>query len=160
MDATQWAGVFSFGLAAAACLVAGCRPWPFLAIVNAGFAAECALGWRHGFHDRAVAAMGDLYSERTPAQLLMMVVIMGLAAIGLLRLRDRSGTRRHSGAAKVTLLSATLFLLETISLHGVDALIYRPATGLLVIGWLWLLLGGTTVACAWLNVRRTGVLRK
>ena len=46
MDATQWTGVISFGLAAATCLVAGCRPWPLLTIVNAGFAAECALGWR------------------------------------------------------------------------------------------------------------------
>src|SRR3546814_14155712 len=76
MDATQWTGVFSFGLAAAACLVAGCRPWPLLTIVNAGFAAESALGWRHGFHDWAVAAMGDLHSGRTPAQFLMMAVVV------------------------------------------------------------------------------------
>lgn len=160
MDATQWTGVFSFGLAATACLAAGCRPWPLLTIVNAGFAVECVLGWRHGFHDWAIAAMGDHYGERTSAQLLMMAVVVGFAATGLLQLRDRSGMRRYTGAAKVTLLSAMFFLLETISLHGVDALIYRPAKGLLVIGWLWLLLGGTTVACAWLNVRRRGVLSK
>ena len=160
MDATQWTGVISFGLAAATCLVAGCRPWPLLTIVNAGFAAECALGWRHGFHDWAVAAMGDLHSGRTPAQFLMTAVVVGLTAIGLLQSRDGSGMRGHSDAAKVTLLSTMLFLLETISLHGVDALIYQPAKGLLVIGWLWLLLGGMTVACAWLNFRRTGDLHR
>src|SRR3546814_10174234 len=160
MDATQWTGVFSFGLAAAACLVAGCRPCPLLTIVNAGFAAESGLGWRHGFHDWAVVAMGDLHSGRTPAQFLMMAVVVGLTAIGLFQLQGRSGMRRYSGAAKVTLLSMMLFLLETISLHGVDALIYQPARGLLVIGWLWLLLGGMTAACAWLNIRRTGELRK
>src|SRR3546814_19253476 len=81
-------------------------------------------------------------------------------SIGLFQLQGRSGMRRYSGAAKVTLLSMMLFLLETISLHGVDALIYQPARGLLVIGWLWLLLGGMTAACAWLNIRRTGELRK
>src|SRR3546814_1150222 len=74
----------------------------------------------------------------------MMAVVVGLTAIGLFQLQGRSGMRRYSGAAKVTLLSMMLFLLETISLHGVDALIYQPARGLLVIGWLWLLLGGMT----------------
>src|SRR3546814_18674660 len=75
----------------------------------------------------AVAAMGDLYSDRTPAQFLMTAVVVGLTAIGLLQSRDGSGMRGHSDAAKVTLLSTMLFLLETISLHGVDALIYQPA---------------------------------
>src|SRR3546814_10688192 len=67
--------------------------------------------------------MGDLYSDRTPAQFLMTAVVVGLTAIGLLQSRDGSGMRGHSDAAKVTLLSTMLFLLETISLHGVDALI-------------------------------------
>lgn len=160
MDVTQWTGIVSYGLAAAVCLVAGSRPWPLLAFVNAGFAAECALGWRHGFHNWAVVAMGDLYSGRTPAQLLMTAAVIGVAALFVRQARVRTGAREHSGAATVTLLTATLFLLETISLHGLDALIYRPANGLLIIGWLWLLLGGATVACALADVRRRRVLRK
>lgn len=160
MEATQWTGIVSFGLAAAVCLVAGCRPWPLLAFANAGFAAECALGWRHAFHNWAVVAIGELYSGRTPAQLLLTAAVIGLALLALRQARARNRVRGHSGAATVTLLTAALFLLETISLHSLDALIYRSVRGLLVIGWLWLLLSGATVACALVDVRRTGVLRK
>lgn len=160
MEATQWTGVVSYGLAATICLIAGSRPWPLLAFVNAAFAAECALGWRHALHNWAVVAMGDLYSGRTPAQLLMTVAVIAVAALVVRQARVRTGVREHSGVATVTLVSATLFLLETISLHGLDALIYRPAKGLLIIGWMWLLLGGATVACALADVERTGVLRK
>lgn len=66
------------------------------------------------------------------------------------------GTRPHRGSHRDS-VTALLFILETISLHDVDAALYRPAAGLLVIGWLWLLLGGATIVGALREVRRTGV---
>ena len=158
MDATQWAGVLSFGVASAACLVTACRPWPLLAIVNGCYAAECALGSRHGLHNAAIAAMGEYYSGRASIQMVLIAIALGLGAIFILPRRTDPAGRTRSGAATATLVTALLFILETISLHRVDAVLYRPAAaGLLVIGWLWLLLGGATIIGALREVRRTGV---
>lgn len=157
MDATQWVGVLSFGGAFAVCLVTACRPWPLLAIVNGGYAAECVLGWRHGLHNAAIAAMGEYYSGRASIQIFLIAIALGLGAIFLLARRADPAGRARTGAATATLVTALLFILETISLHAVDAILYRPAAGLLVIGWLWLLLGGATIFGALREVQRTGV---
>ena len=143
MDATQWAGVISFGLASLICLVTACRPWPLLSMANACFAAECALGLRHGLHNAVAAAMA-----------------LGLGIASLLRQRTDKAGRPRNAAATTTLLSALLFVLETISLHDIDAVLYRPAGGLLVIGWLWLLLGAVTVAGALIEARTVGLKRR
>lgn len=157
MDATQWAGVLSFGLASAVCLVTACRPWPLLAIVNGCYAAECVLGWRHGLHNAAIAAMGEYYSGRTSIQMVLIAIALGLGAIFILARRTDPAGRARTAAATATLVTALLFILETISLHDVDAVLYRPVAGLLIIGWLWLLLGGATIVGALREVRRTGV---
>ncbi|RYD45370.1 MAG: hypothetical protein EOP63_01955 [Sphingomonadales bacterium] len=160
MDATQWTGVFSFGLASAVCLITACRPWPLLALANGCYAAECALGLRHSLHNGVAAAMGDYYSGRVPVQIFLIAVALGLAAISLLRPRTDNMGRTRTGAATASLVTALLFVLETISLHDVDAILYRPAAGLLVIGWLWLLLGAATIIGALWEVRRPGVKKK
>jgi hypothetical protein len=36
----------------------------------------------------------------------------------------------------------TLFAIETVSLHALDAAYYRPIGAVLLIGWLW------SIACA------------
>ncbi|SEH18222.1 hypothetical protein SAMN05428974_2446 [Sphingopyxis sp. YR583] len=160
MDATQWAGVISFGLASLICLVTACRPWPLLFMANGCFAAECALGLRHGLHNAVAAAMGEYYSGRGLVQILLILLALGLGIVSLLRQRTDKAGRPRNAAAATTLLSALLFVLETISLHDIDAVLYRPVGGLLVIGWLWLMLGAVTLAGALIEARKVGLKRR
>ncbi len=156
MDTVQWIGVWTFGAAAASCLVAGTRPWPLLGVVNACFAVEAALGWRRslpatireGLHE-ATGSLGMLHLAT-----LLLVITAGLFVLAKLR-RPPAGAR-GTGAATTTLLTALLFLVDTASLGGIDALLYREVNGLAVIGWLWLLLGAATVVAALSAARRSG----
>lgn len=148
MDATQWAGLVAFGGAAAACLSLRGPSGRILAAVNGCLAAECALGFRHGLHDRVIALLGDYYPERQPFQIALVLI----AAFTGLILLARRGRRARKTSASVPLIATgaalLLFAVETISLHALDRLLYRPAGPVLVIGWLWIATGSLTMVSA------------
>ncbi|AMU96184.1 hypothetical protein AOA14_16390 [Sphingopyxis terrae subsp. terrae NBRC 15098] len=145
MDATQWAGLVAFGGAAAACLSLRGPSGRILAAVNGCLAAECALGFRHGLHDRVIALLGDYYPERQPLQIALVLI----AAFTGLILLARRWRRARKTSASVPLIATgaalLLFAVETISLHALDRLLYRPAGPVLVIGWLWVAIGTMTL---------------
>ncbi len=148
MDATQWAGLVAFGSAAAACLSLRVPSGRILAAVNGCLAAECALGFRHGIHDRVIALLGDYYPERQPFQIAL-VLIAALTGLILLARRWR-GARKTSVNVSLIATGAALllFAVETISLHALDRLLYRPAGPVLFIGWLWIATGSLTMVSA------------
>lgn len=145
MDATQWAGLVAFGSAAAACLSLRGPPGRILAAVNGCLAAECALGFRHGLHDQVIALLGDYYPERQPFQIALVLI----AAFTGLILLARRWRRARKTSVNVPLIATgvalLLFAVETISLHALDRLLYRPAGPVLVIGWLWVAIGTMTL---------------
>ena len=137
MNATQLTGIVAFGAAALLCFRAR---WVQIGAINAVLAIECVFGLRHRIHDLAVHLMGPLYADRGSVQILLMGLILALLAGSgmLLLLSKRRLAPAHVTSA--TLLAVALFSIEVISLHAVDAVLYRFVGDVMVIGWLWLAL--------------------
>ena len=146
---TQLTGLLSFAAATIACLIAASRSvsrdariWHVLALVNCLFLLEVYFGLRHRITNIAIDALKTrgLYSQLHGLDQAM--VITAIAAIALVfgmlfifwRQADRAATRL---AGSIIIAVSTLFAIETISLHAIDAVFYRPIGPVLMIGWLW-----------------------
>ncbi len=154
MNATQLLGIFSFGIAGLLCLSLWRPPWTALSFVNLFFSFECFVGWRHLLHEAVVAAMGSQYAERVPLQVVLIcgasiIIIIG-SGMFLVANRDMLGRVAVMG----TWLSASLFMIETISLHDIDELLYYQMGPSVLIGWLWLCLAICTGFAAMLSHSR------
>lgn len=154
MNATQLLGIVSFGIAGVLCFSVRRSPWNAIGSVNLLYCLECAFGWRHILHDAAVAAMGGQYAERVPVQIALIgggffVGLIVLAA--LLHAYDDWSTRV---AITGTSIGTALFVVEAISLHELDRILYIPVGSALLIAWVWLGLAITTaLAAATSNLR-------
>jgi hypothetical protein len=148
INPTQLTGLLSFAATATACAIAArrstrreARVWKVLGLINGMFLIEVFTGLRHSFHDyinTLLMAEGE-YGQRSGMQ---EFIIIGLATIALvcgivllLSRRFRGGALRI--AAGLTLALVTLFAVETVSLHALDAVYYRPIGPVLLVGWLW-----------------------
>lgn len=160
MDIVQWIGVWVFGAAAAACLVAGTRPWPLLGLANACFAIEAAFSWRRRLPETIRSAVSEATGSLGLLHLATLLLVIAAGLFVLAKLRQPAADGANSGAATATLLSALLFLVDTASLGGIDTLLYREANGLPVIGWLWSLLGAATILAALSAARRSGANKR
>lgn len=148
-NATQMAGLGATASAMVACVVAAKAPWRLLAVFHGVLFLEILLGLRHQIH--ALAGRGlmaeALYGERRPMQI---ALLAGMLAAGVLILW-LAGRQKHL-PAKVGMLSsgllAALFVVEVISLHAIDAVLYRRIGPLMVIGFLWVALCGITALAA------------
>lgn len=142
---TQLTGLIAFALAALACGVAArcgpcAAPWWRIAGLQGLCLLEVLFGFRHRAHDLVDAALQahGWYGSRGPLQSMLMVAVLTLAAIALLAL-----ARLHRRDARLCLAAAgtgaalTLFVVEAVSLHGVDAVMYLPMGPVLLIGWCW-----------------------
>ena len=158
MNATQWAGTVAFGGAALICFWVRRQPWWAIGTVNFGLAFECVIGVRHHIHNVAIGLMGPLYADRVGVQIALIVMTLGilLSAARLLQYHAHLFASRPVTAA--TGLALALFSIETISLHAVDAILYRPVAGLLVIGWIWITLGLVVATEALRAISRQGSL--
>ena len=137
MNATQLTGIVAFGAAALLCFRAR---WVQIGAINAVFAIECVFGLRHRIHDLAVQLMGPLYAERGGVQIVLIGLALALlAGSGILLLLSKHRLVPANVTA-ATLLAVALFSIEVISLHAIDAVLYRYVGDVMVIGWLWLAL--------------------
>jgi hypothetical protein len=144
---TQLTGLLSFAAATMACLIAArrslgrnARIWQLLAFINGLFLIEIFIGLRHRVHnyvDALLMAEGQ-YGHRREMQ---EPTIIGLATLALLCATLLLFSRRLTGAvrtaASLTIALLALFAIETVSLHALDAIYYRPIGTVLLIGWLW-----------------------
>jgi hypothetical protein len=148
-NATQSAGLAATAFAMVACVAAAKTPWRFLAVFHAALFLEVLLGLRHQIH--ALAGRGlmaeALYGERRPMQI---ALLAGLLVAGVLILWFAGRQKRLP--AKVGILSsgmlAALFVVETISLHAIDAVLYRRIGPLMIIGFIWAALCAITILAA------------
>lgn len=152
MNPTQVAGLLAFGCASVACfMVAPTRRWQALGALNALFAVEILLSLRHRLHDRADVVLRSFhaYDGRGSWQwMLLAAAVIAVLLVGYLTMRGRRWTGGLKGACVLSLLAAGLFVMESVSLHSVDALLYRQFDGLMLIGWLWLAIGVGVVSFA------------
>jgi len=144
---TQLTGLLSFAAATMACIFAArrsisrdARIWQLLAIMNGLFFIEILIGLRHRVHnyvDALLMAQGQ-YGERRWMQESM---IIGLATIAIICVVPLLFSRRLAGgarlAASLTIALLALFAIETVSLHALDSVYYRPIGSVLLIGWMW-----------------------
>ncbi len=155
IDLTQWVGVAVFAVAAVTCLAAARKrplPWRVLAAVQVASCFEVAAGLRYLAHnavDFSLQAHGR-YEGRHPAQLLLASATLLVAGVCVIAI---AGRRRHLGGSAVgaligTALTATLFGIETISMHEIDAALYAMAGPIKVIGWLWVVVAAITAGSA------------
>jgi hypothetical protein len=157
---TQFTGLLSFGVAAMASAFAAVtglasknsRHWTTLTGFYTLLFLEVLLSIRFvlGSLGRQFFPHARLIEHKTLIQLSVIGFILVL--YGVVASLNTRLFRMLSPPSKFALVSSLatslLFVLESISLYSIDALLYRPMFGGLLIGYLWLLSGGITAACA------------
>jgi hypothetical protein len=144
---TQLLGLVAFASATIACIFAKRnsqnegRAWIALAIANAAFFMEIFFGTRLQLHDIAVSRLLSvrLYADRTNLQYVLIIVSGGIPLLAaLLLLFFRPLRKPRLIIATIASFSVlTLFAIEAISLHRIDAIFYQEIGSVLLVGWLW-----------------------
>jgi hypothetical protein len=141
---TQLIGLLAFACAAIACARTARarheRAWWWLCAACSGFVLEVAIGLRHRTHDLVDALLQaeGSYASRAPVQIGLLAVALVLSAGTLLWLMRARRTDPNLKAAAVgCAIALWLFLIEAISLHGVDAVMYAYIGPVYLIGWAW-----------------------
>lgn len=163
INATQFVGIVAFGIAAVVSTLAwraardARRHWALIVIVNTLLAAECGMGVRHRLHAFATDWLmaRNLYGARHMPQEYLIAVAAAVGLILALAIVVRARRRSVECLATwlATILSLVLFAIETVSLHSIDAVFYRPVGSVALIGWLWLILGSATALSARAELR-------
>lgn len=116
------------------------------------------LRWKFYAWFKGAAIRHNVYSERSEPQLVALIAL----AVGLLLLAVRLCRRFASirGAPLAVcggLLSIGCWLTELISLHAMDAVLYRRTGALMVISFVWMLACAMTaggISLAWVRLNQ------
>lgn len=136
---TQLAGLAAFAASTLACTWTWRRTWRSawgaLAAVHALLWLDILLNARHRLHDGVNAALRALgvYESRAVLQAVLLLALALLAVLVWQR-RQRAGP-----ALVATLLLASLLLVEAISWHESDRLLYSHLGPLLLIAYAWII---------------------
>lgn len=164
VDANQFVGVAGCALAAVAC---GRRawagrppwrsPWVWLTAAQGLFALEMMSDLRYRAHRLvdAVLRSHDWYATRLSLQLtllLLLLLLLSAAAASLWRLQRRDAAAAMAAAGSV--LMAGLLLVEIVSLHAVDAIMYTPLGPINIVAWAWAVASATVILSAQAGRRR------
>ena len=148
---TQLAGLLAFAASTLACVWAARRKhsggWAALAAVHAALFLDMLFNTRHRLHDHVNAALRALgvYESRVWVQALLLLALAAIVAFAW-RARRRTGV-----AVMATAVLITLLLVEAISWHESDRLLYTYVGPLLLIAYAWLACAGAVV---WSALRR------
>jgi hypothetical protein len=148
---TQLAGLLAFAASTSACVWAArdkrSRGWAALAAVHAVLWFDVLLNTRHRVHDlvNAVLEALGLYESRVWLQA---ALLLALATAALLAWRAR---RRARAAVGATLVLIALLLVEAISWHESDRVLYMHLGPLLLVAYAWLACAAVVV---WSALRR------
>ena len=160
-DPTQLTGLLAFALSAFACWHAAKlrgSTWRALAVAQLACFAEVLVGLRLRVHDLADFLLqgNGWYGARQSAQipLLVISVLLSIAWAVVVVIRWR---RNVDVCIAVLATSAVvaLFVIELISLHGVDAIMYVTIGPVLLIGVAWAA-GALVVAASALHAAKAG----
>jgi hypothetical protein len=148
---TQVAGLLAFAATTLACAWAARRGrsggWAALAAVHAALWLDILLNTRHRLHDMVntgLRALG-LYESRVWLQAAL------LLALAVLALRVWRSRRRAGAAVMATLILIALLLVEAISWHESDRVLYARLGPLLLVAYAWLACAAVVV---WSALRR------
>jgi len=157
MDANAVAGLSAFAAAAAACHRVALRRrgaaalWGTLAALHAWWALEILLNLRYRFRAALIPLLQDhgWYASRTTWQAAAIVaaLLVGTALAAWLWRRHRDDGAAV-GAIAGTALALMLLVVETISLHRVDAVMYAQVGPLVLLAWAWIGAAAIVIASA------------
>lgn len=119
------------------------RIWGCLAMLLMGLAADVIWGGRYQVHNLVGQWLkqSGQYAQRHSLQVALLgagLLVLSLALWGTL-VATRGCAQPVRWAALCALGLLGVFGLEMVSLHSVDAVLYRQFGPLKVVGWLWLL---------------------
>lgn len=151
IGATRAAGEAAYLFAALCCVWAWSRASgrrrrlpALLTLVELALLFDMLSNGRWALHDLLGAAARDrsLYGERVLPQIAALA-LLGLAAAIALPTLLRTFRGRPGAALAVTgaVLSLACWCVEVVSLHAVDALLYRAAGGLMFVAPVWIASG-------------------
>jgi len=146
MDANAAAGVSAFAAGAATCFRVSLRRgrsaalWRTLAVLHAACALEVVLNLRYRFRNALIPLLQERgwYASRTVWQgaSIVAALVVGTAVAAWLWRRHR-----HEGAAlgaiAGTALALMIMVVEMISLHRIDEVMYAQAGPLVAVAWAW-----------------------
>jgi hypothetical protein len=153
---TSVAGLLSFGIAALSSCIALFRlrnmptvAWPaaWIAALESLLLFDMVMDARWALHGNAMqfALHRGFYAQRRGIQIAGLTILFAIllfgAAIITRRLRNRLGA---IVAAWGALLALTMWCVELVSLHEIDAVLYHKVGGFMVIALVWMILGATT----------------
>jgi hypothetical protein len=166
LNTTQLAGMLAFGMAGLTAFYASrsvasadqsaARQWRWIFIFQVLFCIEIWLGTRHAVHDMVndwLRAMG-IYQDRATLQKWMLVTLVLSGALagfsgwpGALQTRPKSPMLKLAIACTAAVV--LLFLIETVSLHAVDRVLYHQAGPVLLIAYAWMAGAAAVTGLAW-----------
>ncbi len=169
LNTTQLTGVTVFLATAAACGLLGLRAqgrhgssphlWRLVALVHLVFAAEVVFGARHAVHDMVNAVLRDdgLYPVRAGMQAGLLVLCGLCITLGLMAtqrwLRALPQLTPYARRAVfATWVVGALFMVEAVSLHGIDQMLYASVGPVRTIAYLWGCAALLTLASAWAEI--------
>jgi hypothetical protein len=156
---TQLIGILAFGAASITCFLSSRRPgypdvraWKLLGFIHLLFTIEILVGFRHQVHNLVVSILieyGD-YNQRSSVQeiLILLSVLIFLTLIATIFVFFRPREWSTIFAVSSTIVVIPLFAIETVSLHAVDAVLYRPIASVMIVGWIWAIAGCSIVLAA------------
>jgi len=127
-----------------------------LGLIHAALLLDIAFDWRWRLYDwlRREAVARHWYEHRHWPQVIVLAILAAALAAGMGAARRRF--RSLPGAALAvdgTLLSLGCWMMEVISLHATDSVLYHHAGPLMIISFVWLLACAMVVA----GILRVGI---
>ncbi len=160
---TQAVGLLAFLSAVLSCMLAGhfatWTKWRLLAVMYFLFLLEISRGWRHQLRTivNDVMQSAGIYGDRAMIQWALVVTSLAFGLLLLVIYRAlaneaRLQAKNHVAATVATVVLISLFILEIISFHHVDALLYQIFGGVMLIGWMWASLAFVVLISAMLDM--------
>ena len=133
------------------------QTWSILSLFYLLFLFEILGGYRHDVHDAFSNILRhlSLYAEKQTVQIILIIIATCLAILITVwlisRILNRPATEKIAIFASLTVFFLTV--IEMISLHTIDAILYKLIGPISFIGWLWIICCMVTTCAALLSVR-------
>lgn len=149
IDWTKWVGITAFSVTAFTHFLVSISKyvntrllrqyWFGMSALYSIFSIDIVFNMRHTLLRKYVVLLisEGKYNDRRPAQLAALILIIGIIIWLAIRNFNSKLDMKTKFAILLSIFSVFLFSSEIISLHQLDAIIYKSAGPILLIGWLW-----------------------
>lgn len=117
----------------------------WLTVLETFLFLDMLFNWRWALHTHLMrlAMIYGRYEQRQYVQMAALVLLIALVIYAVRLMARKQRSRAGAVAACSGLATLACWFLEIISLHVIDAVLYRRIGGFMVIAFIWLALGVT-----------------